>query len=172
VARRRGPAAARRRRHHRGPVGPFLMPKGAPPHWTDGTTEGEPTSALTPASELLYKSYHRPDGAGVSTSHHCFFLVAGGWTPLVGREIRPRLGPPRLVWEGVQTPGVVGGGSTPLPPRNFLTSQCLEGAGRGVQDPLPPTPLLPIQAWTPPPPFGPWNAIGPVRESRGGGSLS
>jgi len=40
-------------------------------------------------------------------------------------------GPSRLVWEGVQTPGVY----PPPPPRDFLLSQGGEGAERGARDP-------------------------------------
>lgn len=61
------------------------------------------------------------------------------------------------VWEGLQTPGVVGG----LPPLGFFFMTRRGRAGEGVRDPH--TLLLPIQAWHPPP----WGAVGAVPFPKG-----
>lgn len=78
---------------------------------------------------------------------------------------------PRLVWKGVQAPGVVGRGSTPLR-RIFLIRKRKEGSERGVQDPpphwrgglnpppLPPLSLLTTQACQAPTPHKPSGGPG------------
>jgi len=88
---------------------------------------------LLPGSQACATGTSSPRTSCCATARRC--------DPPPGGGVR------RLVWEGVQTPEVVGGGwSTPLPPLGFF-SYDKQGTGRigGSQTPSP-IPLLHIQA--------------------------